>query len=362
MAFRASVRKVFAVTSVVLACTAAAADPSFLPVFRENFPDAFVLQYGSKFVAYSTNDGPNVPVAVSSDLVHWNFAADPAKPGIKLDALPKIGAWATKGFTWAPEVLKLGDRFLLYYSASDSRKNSQCVGVAVASNPFGPFVDSNAQPIVCQTALGGSIDSDAFRDTDGKLYLYYKNDGNRVHARTSLWGQALAPDGLSVTGAPVELVKDNQGWEARVVEAPTMVRSPAGYELFFSGGFFGWNEIEGGLSPYAMGYATCRSPLGPCAPAKENPILHSFNDRQAGCLSGPGHQSIFTVGTRTFISFHAWAATSACRKAGDERHLYIAPLFWKDGKPQLGPSLRDTKRQAADQGPDPVPTRPRPLP
>ena len=120
-----------------------------------------------------------------------------------------------------------------------------------------------AEPIVCQTELGGSIDANAFRDADGKLYLYFKNDGNRVHARTSLWGQPLASDGLSVTGQPTELVKDNQGWEERVVEAPTMVRSPAGYELFFSGGFFGWNPEEGGLSPYAMGYASCSSAARP---------------------------------------------------------------------------------------------------
>jgi hypothetical protein len=119
-----------------------------------------------------------------------------------------------------------------------------------------------------------------------------------------------------------------------------MVRSPVGYELFFSGGFFGWNPEEGGLSPYAMGYASCTGPLGPCTASRDNPLLHSFNDRDAGCLSGPGHQSIFTVGARTFMSFHAWEASSGCRKQDDRRYLYIAPLFWKDGKPQIGPSLR----------------------
>jgi hypothetical protein len=49
---------------------------------------------------------------------------------------------------------------------------------------------------------------------------------------------------------------------------------------------------------------------------------------------------VFTVGTRSFISFHAWAATSGCHKADDRRFLYVAPLFWKDGKPVIGPSLR----------------------
>lgn len=315
------------------------ADPSFVPVFRQNFPDAFVLPHGSEFIAYSTNDGPNVPMARSADLVHWIYVGDPAT-GKERDALPKLGSWAKTGFTWAPEVLQVGSNYVLYYTASSVKQNAQCIGAAVATDPYGPFVDSNPGPIVCQTRIGGSIDPDAFRDSDGKLYLYFKNDGNRVHERTSLWGQPLSPDGLSVTGEPTELLKDNQGWEDHVVEAPTMVRSPSGYELFFSGGFFGWRPEEGGLSPYAMGYASCSGPLGPCTAALENPILHSFNDRQAGCLSGPGHQSIFTVGARTFISFHAWAATSGCRKADDKRELYIAPLFWKDGKPTLGQSLR----------------------
>ena len=207
---------------------------------------------------------------------------------------PSSEAGRSEGFTWAPEVLELNGQYLLYYTASDRRKNAQCVGVAEADDPLGPFVDRRPEPMVCQTGSRRDIDADAFRDDDGKLYLYFKNDGNRVHARTSLWGQPLAADGLSVTGQPVELVKDNQNWEERVVEAPTMVRSPAGYELFFSGGFFGWNPDEGGLSPYAMGYASCAGPLGPCVAAKENPILHSFDDREAGCLSGPGHQSVFS--------------------------------------------------------------------
>ena len=338
-----SILRVLARTLIAAAllCIAAAlpAEPSFVPVFKENFPDAFVLPHGSQFIAYATNNGPNVPMAISNDLVHWNFVGD--SNGKLRDALPKLGSWAKTGFTWAPEVLEIGGEYLLYYTASDVRKGAQCIGVATASDPLGPFVDNRPEPIVCQTELGGSIDASPFRDADGKLYLYFKNDGNRVHARTSLWGQPLAPDGLSVTGQAVELVKDSQAWEERVVEAPTMVRSPVGYELFFSGGFFGWNPEEGGLSPYAMGYASCTAVLGPCAPAAENPVLHSFFDREAGCLSGPGHQSIFTMGAQTFISFHAWETTSGCHKADDRRYLYIAPLSWKNGKPQLGPSLRE---------------------
>src|SRR5437762_12396380 len=117
VAFRAIVQRL-GLGAAALLCSAASPSPSFVPVFSENFPDAFVLSHGSEFIAYSTNDGPNVPVATSRDLVHWSFATDPAT-GRKTDALPRLGSWAKPGFTWAPEVLQLSDRYVLYYTASD---------------------------------------------------------------------------------------------------------------------------------------------------------------------------------------------------------------------------------------------------
>ena len=328
--------------------SAAVAEVSFVPVLKDNFPDAFVLPQGGEFIAYATNDGANVPIAVSRDLVNWTVARDPANPRKKYDAMPALGTWAKEGFTWAPEVMQLGNRYLLYYTASSRRLNAQCIGVAEADNPRGPFRDPSAEPMVCQKKLGGTIDANPFRDADGKLYLYFKNDGNRVKARTWLWGQRLSDDGLLVVGDPVQMLGDRERWKERVIEAPTMVRGPTGYTMFYSGGFFGWNPEEGGLSPYAMGYANCAMPLGPCVDSPDNPLLHSFKDREAGCLSGPGHQSVFEARGRTFISFHAWAATPACRKFEDERYLYVAPLFWREGKPTLGPSFR--ARAPAERG------------
>lgn len=328
----------FAVALLAGLSAAALAEPSFVPVYKNNFPDPFVVRNGTEFIAYATNDGINLPMLVSRDLVSWVPLVDPAT-GRRVDGMPVLGSWVKEGRTWAPEVMQVGGRWLLYYTASHRRRNLQCIGVAIAAGPKGPFRDSSAEPMVCQYELGGSIDANPFRDADGKLYLYFKNDGNAVRKRTSIWGQPMSAEGLTVAGAPVELEKDDSGWEMRVVEAPSMVRSPSGYVLFYSGGFFGWNA-EDRLSPYAMGYATCAGPLGPCKDSPDNPILHSYRERAAGCLSGPGHQSVFEVGARSFIAFHAWAATSGCRKLEDKRYLYVAPLLWKDGKPQLAPSLR----------------------
>ena len=323
-----------------LVASVAQAQPSFVPVLRDNFPDPFVLQHRGEFIAYATNDGVNLPIATSSNLVNWTIAKDPANPAKKYDAMPALGPWAREGFTWAPEVFEIGGKWHLYYTASNRKYGGPCLGLAIADHPKGPFRDNSVEPFLCQTKLGGTIDANVLKDADGKLYIYYKNDGNRIKQRTALWGQQLSSDGRTVIGQPVELISDRERWTERVIEAPTMVRGPAGYTLLYSGGFFGWNPQERGLSPYAMGYARCSGPLGPCRAAAENPILHSFKDRQAGCISGPGHQSVFNANGQTYISFHAWAATPRCTKLEDERYLYIAPLIWMDGKPALGVSLR----------------------
>lgn len=330
----------FAAILLAAMSATAVAEPSFVPVYRHNFPDPHVVVNGGEFIAYATNDGFNLPMLVSRDLVNWSPVTDAA--GRRVDGMPTLAPWVQEGRTWAPEVMKVGAKWLLYYTAHSRRRKMQCLGVATADHPKGPFLDQSTEPLVCQYDQGGTIDANPFRDSDGKLYLYYKSDGNAVRKRTYIWGQRLSDDGLKVVGPAVPLVKDDAKWEWRLVEAPSMVRSPAGHRLFYSAAFFGWDPKER-LSRYATGYAICAGPLGPCKDAPENPILHSFNDREAGCISGPGHPGIFQAGARTFMAFHAWAATSGCHKAEDERHLYIAPLFWKDGKPQIGMSLRPVK-------------------
>ncbi|PSJ40876.1 glycoside hydrolase family 43 protein [Allosphingosinicella deserti] len=323
---------------------AAPGTPLFAPVFTRDFADPFILAESGQFVAYATNDaeaGINVQVALSPDLRNWTLAPNPAKPSRPRDALPALPAWAKEGATWAPEVAKTDAGYVLYFTARHRKSGLQCVGAAAAADPLGPFVSSASDPLVCQFALGGTIDASPFRDADGALYLYFKNDGNNPAADkpSVIWGQKLAPDGLRLEGDAVPLLRNDAAWEGRVVEAPTMVRRADGYTMLFSASDFGWNERQR-LSSYAIGYAGCDGPLGPCRDAADNPLLYSFNSRDAGCLSGPGHQAVFEAAGRMFTAFHAWAATPGCRKLDDKRQMYIAPLGWKAGKPLIGGSLK----------------------
>ena len=92
---------------------AVAAEPSFVPVFETNFPDPHIVRHGGEFIAYATNAGINLPMARSRDLVSWSLVMDPANPRERLDGMPVLAPWVKEGFTWAPEVMKVGDRWLL---------------------------------------------------------------------------------------------------------------------------------------------------------------------------------------------------------------------------------------------------------
>ncbi len=290
------------------------------PVYDENFPDPFVLEERGTYYAYATNgDAGNVPTLRSRDLVRWQEGDD---------AMPELSPWAQIGRTWAPEVAKTGlRRYVLYYPARAPEVDAQCLGRAVATSPMGPFIDRSAKPFVCQKAEGGSIDASPFRDADGTLYLLWKNDGNCCGTDTFIYSQRLSANGLELVGKRVRLVTQDAAWEGRLVEAPTLWREQGRYYLFFSANAYDTED-------YAVGYATCRTPLGPCKDAGENPILDT-----ACAAAGPGHQTIVRDDDgETWLVYHAWPP-NAIGSVYPGRMMWIDRLEWEDGGPVVrGPT------------------------
>ena len=293
------------------------------PVLQTNFPDPFLLKEGDTWYAYATNgSGRNVQMATSTDLVHWQLGRD---------AMPALASWIqlSSSDVWAPEVMKAGDQYLLYYTARDKQSGKQCVGVAVSDKPEGKFKDTRDAPLVCQTDQGGTIDPSPFRDGE-QLYLYFKNDGNCCGYPTYIYVQKMAPDGQSLQGDPVQLVRNDKPWEGHVIEAPTMVQHDGRYYLFYSANNYGGVE-------YAVGYATCETVAGPCQDAPENPILASQMKTQP-IVVGPGHQAIIHVGDETWIVYHAWQVIASGIR-GNNRYMWMDRLEWVGGKPDvIGPS------------------------
>jgi len=274
------------ISAVSGACTQLAGGTDGGLVYPFDFPDPAVILVGQTYYAYATNSvAGNIQIISSPDLSHWTAVGN---------ALPNLPGWATPNDTWAPAVSMIGSSFLLYYAVDVAGTGSECISVAVANRPEGPFTDRSKAPLECQKSLGGSIDPASFIDTNGTSYLIWKSGGP---GSSKLWSQPLAPSGTSfVAGTnPTLLLAPDQSWEGGTVEAPDMVTSGGRYFLFFSGN--DWNS-----SNYAVGLATCTGPLGPCSDASPSPILSSGPG-----VAGPGGESVFTDTSGHFwMAFHAW--------------------------------------------------------
>jgi len=290
---------------------AAAAGPTFTnPVFGR-FADPMVLDLGaghSSYYAYAT--GGRLPMAHSTDLVHWSDA------GFAMTGRPGWAQQTGDYNPWAPSVLEKsqacpaaasGPCFVMFYVSKHASMNppSNCIGVATSATPAGPFsdrgplqdaagsVDQSGRPIGCGDDGGYSnIDPAPFVDADGAAYLYLST-GHRCTAPAPHlacdWDRTIAViplsgDLLEASGPRQPLLTSGAAWESSVVEGPWMRRKRDVYELFYSGGVF--------TGPYGMGYATGASPSGPFTKSPANPLLHDSADvKSAGggsLVTGPG--------------------------------------------------------------------------
>ena len=263
--------------------------------------------------------GGSFPIRISDDLVTWRAANSALLPGGK-------AAWsANGGRNWAPEIHKVGSKYVAYYTAVNAN-NVLSIGAASAPDPLGPWTDRGA-PLV--EAPVGVIDATFFEDTDGKRYLYYKIDGNAVGQRTPIYVRELAADGLSFApgSSRVEVLNnDSATWEGGVVEAPWIVKHGTDYVMFYSGNVYD--------DRYRTGVAKAKSPKGPFT-KRGAPIL----DNNAKWV-GPGHGTVLHIHGRDWFFHHAWPALPNGRHDTSKgRFGLLAPITWgADGWPNVGGS------------------------
>jgi len=289
------------------------------PVYDNNFADPHVIAVDDGYYAFATN-GPlgNIQTLKSADLVTWDQVGD---------ALPELPAWSSPGKVWAPEVaVQAADRYVMYYTTADDESQRQCIGVAVASRPEGPFVDKSSKPLICQADEGGSIDASPFTDSTGQRWLYWKNDGNAIGVDTWIYVSKLSPDGLTLIGETIRLIKQTLPWEGNLVEAPYMVEREGKFHLFYSA-----NAYD--KETYAVGHALCTTPTGPCTKSGD-PILTTSPD-----AAGPGHNMVLQKDNRYWFIYHAWdPALVGSDPPG--RTMWLSELTWTADTPTVQPPLK----------------------
>ena len=299
-----------------------------------------MVQAEGTFYAYATNaSGGAVQLIRSDDLEEWTLVGE---------ALSSLPAWAERGRTWAPSVAKVGLGWVLYYSVRERASGVQCISSAFALAPTGPFTDDSDEPLICQRDLGGSIDPSPFVeivDDRPVVFLTWKNDGIARGKVARLWSVPLAESGRELAWFPVELLRADRDWEARVIEAPTMTKHEDRYYLLYSGNNWGTGD-------YATGYATCTTPLGPCQKPVDNVILAS-----RGSQTGTGGAEVFTTTAGDRVVYHAWEGSDIGYP--NARRVHTATLTYdSSGRPVIGDGPAPIPRPEATEPTAPPDTAP----
>lgn len=327
---------VLTLTACVPVRTAPAPPPVYgpnPPVAAGDFPDPMIANTPTGFAAFATNDWvTRIPARTATSLAAWT-------PGP--DALPTQPVWADPGSGWssywAPAVHQFGATWVMYFTAPHAGSGRQCIGVASATAPTGPYVPDDSGPIVCQPALGGSIDPSVFVDPAGMPWLLWKSDGNCCQQPVYLWSQRLATTGLALEPgtSPAAILGVDQAWEdgssgglepyKRLVEGPAMIYDGGVYWLFYSASW--WNSVN-----YAVGFARCTSPAGGCVKPRDGPILKGTVQG-----AGPGGAEVFREGSgQGWLVYHAWAFAAPSYATGGQRSMRLSRLSFANGEPVLG--------------------------
>ncbi|MGQ5261673.1 family 43 glycosylhydrolase [Micromonospora sp. ZYX-F-536] len=279
-----------------------------------------------------------VPMARSADLVDWTYVGDAFGP----DQRPP---YATPGAAyWAPDVRRLGDRWVMYMTVTDTTVSTEgsdyAIGAATAPSPTGPWTFTE-QPVVAPRPGGGggylwTIDPSQFTDVDGRSYLYYGSYYGGISVTE------LSPDGLTAVGTPTLVAVDNK------FEGSYVLRRGGWYYLFASTA----NCCAGPATGYSVQVGRARLPRGPftdrdgvaltASRAGGTPVLTQNGNRWIGT----GHNGFLTdLSGQDWIVYHAIDRADPYLDEPfgiNERPMLLDRLDWIDGWPTVnagaGPS------------------------
>lgn len=288
---------------------------SFIKTNVANIGDPFILREDNGYYMYATSDATGFRVFYSEDLTEWKDL------GLCYNGLE---GWGYMDF-WAPEVVKHGGRYIMYFTAKDKKTDSLRTGVAVADRPEGLFKDTGKPMFDFGYA---TIDASAFTDDDGKSYLYYVKDCSQNivgGVRTSqIFAAEMNEDMLSLKGEGKLIATPDCDWEMHPDwqwnEAPSVVKHKGKYYLTYSVNCF--DSLY-----YSVGYAVSDHPMGKFVKAAENPVLKY----RENVISGPGHNSFFIDKQKKLrAAFHIH--THYDKPSGNRTACICDAAFTDDGK------------------------------
>ena len=254
------------------------------PVFTGWYADPEGIIFDKQYWIYPTWSAPYdkqvfLDAFSSPDLVNWT------KHNRILDTITI--RWAKRAI-WAPSIIEKKGKYYLFFGANDIQNDQEVggIGVAVANNPAGPFIDHLGKPLIDKFHNGAQpIDQFVFKDVNRKYYLIYGGWGhcNIAKLNNNFTGFIPFDDGTTFK----EITP--KGY----TEGPFMFTRRGKYYFMWSEG--GWTGPD-----YSVAYAIADSPFGPFK--RVTKILQ----QDPKIATGAGHHSIIGIPRKDkwYIVYH----------------------------------------------------------
>jgi len=288
---------------------------------RVHDPSTIVKCDGEYWVFYT---GRGVPSYHSKDLLKW----EPGPP-----VFTNAPAWTDAAvpehrgdYFWAPDVMRVGNRYLLYYSVSTFGKKVSAIGLVTTPtlDPANPAFHWTDHGLVVQSTATNNfntIDPAVSLDAAGKLWLSFGSywSGIKLIQLDPETGKRIAPDSPMYSLA-----------HADSIEASYLYHHDGYYYLFVNWGLC----CRGTNSTYNIRIGRSREITGPYLDRSGVNLLDGGGTLFLGsekAFIGPGHAGIFSENGANWFSCHFYDGTR-----GGIPTLAISPLRWnKDGWPEI---------------------------
>jgi len=256
-----------------------------------------IIKVGSTYHIYGTGQG--IYHLTSTNLTTWSVASSVFGSGSGPSWIQTYVPGFT-GFFWAPEIVKIGSKYFLYYACSLGAKPC-AIGVATSTD-LNTWTDQGMVVYSDNNTTYGSIDPGVFQDASGNWWMTW---GSHL---TGIWiAQLNANTGKFLNSTKTNIANFSDA------EASNVTRNGSYYYLFYNRGVC----CNGTASTYYINVARATSPNGPYT---GNRVFMSGSSP----FYGPGQAGFYAA----LISYHYYDGNN-----NGAPTLGISNLNWSGGWP-----------------------------
>jgi arabinan endo-1,5-alpha-L-arabinosidase len=278
-----------------------------------------IIKDGDHYYVFGTGKG--IEVKSSPDLIHWAELAPvfPQPPAWTKTAVPEF-----HGKFWAPDIVRVDGKFLLYYAVSSWGRQVSAIGLATSPtlDPSAPDYRWTDFGPVIQSTNGSdynTIDPSVMLDEDGKLWLAFGSYWRGIYIT-----QLDPRTGRRARDHAVYPVAWNYS-----IEASCLTKHENYYYLFVNWG----SCCQGTNSTYEVRVGRATHATGPYLDQSGKDLEDGGGSKfllSTGRFIGPGHIGILKEAGTIWFSYHYYDAATEGRS-----RLALGKLGWtNDGWPR----------------------------